>query len=101
VSTGLDYLPTILDFAGIPCPDTMQGLSLKPITLGKSDTLPREYVVAETIFASHTKQFGVPNRMLRTARYKYTIYNKGQYSEQLFDMEKDPVRSVLCNQAVA
>jgi arylsulfatase A-like enzyme len=90
VSTGIDYLPTILDFARIPCPDTMPGHSLKSIALGKSETLPRRYVVAETIFASGTKQFGVSGRMLRTTRYKYTIYNKGECREQLFDMEKDP-----------
>lgn len=89
VSTGLDYLPTILDFAGISSPDTMPGHSLKPIALGESDTLPREYVVAETVFASGTKQFGVSGRMLRTGRYKYTIYNKGEFREQLFDMEID------------
>jgi len=89
-STGIDYLPTVLDFAGISCPDAMPGHSLKSIALGKSDTLPREYVVAETIFASGTKQSGVSGRMLRTARYKYTIYNKGKCREQLFDMEKDP-----------
>jgi hypothetical protein len=28
--------------------------------------------------------------MLRTERYKYTIYNKGGCREQLFDMEEDP-----------
>jgi len=90
VSTGIDYLPTILDFAGIPCPDTMPGHSLKSIALGRSETLPRRYVVTETIFASGTRQFGVSGRMLRTARYKYTIYNKGNCREQLFDMKKDP-----------
>ena len=90
VSTGIDYLPTILDFAGIRCPDTMPGHSLKSLALGKSDTRPRDYVVAETIFASGTKQFGVSGRMLRTEQYKYTIYNKGECREQLFDMEKDP-----------
>jgi len=90
VSTGIDYLPTILDFAGISCPDTMPGHSLKSIALGQSGTLPREYVVAETVFASGTRQFGVSGRMLRTARYKYTIYNRGDCREQLFDMEKDP-----------
>ena len=37
--------------------------------------------------------------MLRTARYRYTIYNKGDYREQLFDMEKDP--GEMANLAVA
>ncbi len=90
VATGVDYLPTILDFAGISCPDTMPGHSLKSIALGEPETLPREYVVSETIFASGTKQFGVTGRMLRTERYKYTVYNKGECREQLFDMDKDP-----------
>jgi len=90
VSTGIDYLPTILDFAGIPCPESMPGLSLKSIASGEAEALPREYVVSETIFASGTKQFGVSGRMLRTERYKYVIYNKGECREQLFDMEKDP-----------
>jgi len=94
VSTGLDYLPTILDFAGISYPDTMPGHSLKSIAIGKSDTLPRDYVVAETIFASGTKQFGVSGRMIRTDQYKYTIYNKGETREQLFDMETDPGETV-------
>lgn len=90
VSTGLDYLPTILDFAGIANPDTTPGHSLKSIALGGSETLSREYVVAETIFASGTKQFGVSGRMLRSERYKYTVYNRGELREQLFDMETDP-----------
>jgi arylsulfatase A-like enzyme len=94
VSTGLDYLPTILDFAGISYPDTMPGHSLKSITLGESETLPRDYVVAETIFASGTKQFGVSGRMIRTDQYKYTIYNKGKNREQLFDMGKDPGETI-------
>ncbi len=90
VSTGIDYLPTILDFAGVPWPDTMPGHSLKPIALGESAGLPREYVVTETVFASGEREFGVSGRMLRTERYKYTVYNKGECREQLFDMEEDP-----------
>ncbi len=90
VSTGIDYLPTVLDFAGISCRDTMPGHSLKSIALGEREALPRDYVVSETVFASGTEQFGVSGRMLRTEQYKYTIYNKGECREQLFDMKKDP-----------
>ena len=90
VSTGLDYLPTILDFAGVSSPDATPGHSLKPIALGESDTLSREYVVSETVFASGRDEFGVSGRMLRTDQYKYVIYNKGDMREQLFDMGLDP-----------
>ena len=41
-----------------------------------------------------TNQFGVSGRMLRTDQYKYTIYNKGETREQLFDMEKDPGETI-------
>jgi arylsulfatase A-like enzyme len=30
-------------------------------------------------------------RMVRTAKYKYTIYNEGEAREQLFDVEEDPL----------
>ena len=36
--------------------------------------------------------------MVRTARYKYVLYDKGQYREQLFDMSTD--RSEMRNLAV-
>jgi arylsulfatase A-like enzyme len=94
VTTGLDYLPTILDFAGIPCPDDLAGQSLKSIALGNSDALDRDYVVTETVFASGTKEFGVSGRMIRTPQYKYAIYNRGENREQLFDMDKDPGETV-------
>ncbi|MFP6582790.1 MAG: sulfatase-like hydrolase/transferase [Candidatus Hydrogenedentota bacterium] len=94
VSTGIDYLPTLLDFAGVSIPETMPGHSLKPIALGESDSLSREYVVAETVFASGTNEFGVSGRMLRTDRYKYIIYNRGDQREQLFDMENDSGETV-------
>jgi len=90
VSTGLDYLPTILEFAGISYPGATPGHSLKSIALGEPNTLSREYVVAETVFASGTNEFGVSGRMLRTNKYKYVIYNKGELREQLFDMDLDP-----------
>jgi arylsulfatase A-like enzyme len=90
VSTGLDYLPTILDFAGVSYPGATPGHSLKSIALGESDVLSREYVVAETVFASGKDEFGVSGRMLRTGKFKYAVYNKGERREQLFDMELDP-----------
>ncbi len=33
---------------------------------------------------------GTAWRMIRTARYKYVVYEEGQRREQLIDLEKDP-----------
>ena len=80
VSHGLDLLPTLCDCAGIEPPDGLLGRSLRPIAEGKPPAAWRDYVVAETKCG----------RMLRSARYKYVVYDSGAHREQLFDLEADP-----------
>lgn len=36
VNTGIDILPTMLDFAGIPVPEKLPGRSVRPIALGQT-----------------------------------------------------------------
>ncbi len=90
VSTALDIPVTILDFVGAAKPATMTGLSLRPVVTGGKATLPRDHVIAETMFAAGGSSFGLTGRMVRTARYKYCVYDKGTLREQLFDMQADP-----------
>lgn len=90
VSTALDIPVTILDFVGSERCRSMRGLSLRPIVLGKETKLNRRYVVSETMFARGKQSLGLKGRMIRTARYKYCIYDDGENREQLFDMTADP-----------
>ena len=46
----------------------------------------QDYIVTETTF---DKGGNTRGWALRTSRYKYVLYDKGRYREQLFDMEKD------------
>jgi arylsulfatase A-like enzyme len=86
LASGVDILPTICDFAGVPIPDSLAGISLKPIIL--DPTLPgREYVVSE--LQPDTKDPAKLGRMLRTRRYKYIAFSHGRNPEMLFDMEAD------------
>jgi len=80
VSSGLDILPTLCDYAGIDLPPTAMGRSLRGIAEGGADPGWRSYVVTEN-------QTG---RMLRTARYKYCVYNAGEPRESLVDLLEDP-----------
>ncbi len=80
VSTGLDILPTICDYVGIPAPESFMGRSLRPIADGNSAEQWREYVVTE----NHT------GRMLRSERFKYCVYTVGDNRESLVDMQDDP-----------
>jgi len=80
VSTGLDLLPTVCDFAGIAPPEGLRGRSVRPLVEGKEPTDWRDEVVVEC-------QVG---RMLRTDRYKYNVYEDGAHREQLIDLKEDP-----------
>jgi arylsulfatase A-like enzyme len=92
--TGVDLVPTLCDYAGIPIPRGLPGLSLKETANGGGDRDPREFVVTSNRMAQGAEINGrvpVPDgRMLRSQRYKYCVYSEGQRRESLVDLEKDP-----------
>ncbi len=88
VSNALDIPLTILDLAGAEIPNVMRGKSLMR-TLHGLPPEKRDYVVSETMFARGSQNLGATGRMLRTEKYKYCIYDKGEKREQLFHMELD------------
>jgi arylsulfatase A-like enzyme len=79
ISNGLDLLPTLCDFADMRRPEGLPGSSLAGLA-AHGRAAWRDSVVAES-------QNG---RMLRTDRYKYCVYDSGQYREQLIDTHSDP-----------
>ena len=80
VATGLDLIPTLCDFAGIPVPPDLKGASVRPLSEGRAPESWRKSVVAE----------GGDWRMLRSEHFKYTVYASGARREMLTDMVKDP-----------
>lgn len=82
LASGLDILPTLLDYAGIAVPASLEGKSLRPLVEGQ-DVAWRDFVAVECSSAGDA-------RMIRTARYKYIAFARGENSELFFDMEKDP-----------
>ena len=93
VSNGFDLLPTVCDYAGIEAPDGLPGRSLRPLVEGDDVETWHDQVVAKTRFEADGKQ-QTEGWMVRTNRYKYVVYNWGQYREQLFDMAEDPGEKV-------
>lgn len=80
--SGLDIMPTLLDYAGIAAPTSLEGKSLRPLVEGIK--VPwREFVVSEVNVSAEA-------RMVRTSRYKYIVFAEGDDREQFFDMEQDP-----------
>jgi arylsulfatase A-like enzyme len=82
VSTGLDVLPTLCDYADIDPPSGLRGRSVRPIAAGRTPDDWRDHLVTQTYVP-------LKGRMVRTNRYKYTVYHRGRNREQLFDMERD------------
>ncbi|MFW5856595.1 MAG: sulfatase-like hydrolase/transferase [Planctomycetota bacterium] len=89
----VDVPPTLLDAAGLPVPDSMQGRSLLPLVRRDTADWPEEAFIQISE--------DICGRAIRTARWKYGVYapdaNGGRdshsdtYVEQfLYDMEADP-----------
>jgi arylsulfatase A-like enzyme len=104
----IDFAPTILDFAGLPAPPSMQGRSLRPLLQGSTpgdwrrsmlytyfeDSWRLEGKGREALrdptFAYFTAHRVSPHRGVRTERYKLIeYYSEGNYCE-LFDLLEDP-----------
>lgn len=80
VSSTVDLLPTLCDFAGIQPPPGLPGRSFRPLAEGRKPASWREDLLVEF----------TGGRSLRSRRYKYSVWDKGENREVLIDMEKDP-----------
>ncbi|MCM8769244.1 MAG: sulfatase-like hydrolase/transferase, partial [Candidatus Omnitrophica bacterium] len=81
-----DIMPTVLELAGIPIPQTVEGQSLLPILRGEKRRLAREYLHGEHATCYHINQ---ANHFLTDGVEKYCWFSAtGQ--EQLFNLKEDP-----------
>ncbi|MBC8373521.1 MAG: sulfatase-like hydrolase/transferase [Phycisphaerae bacterium] len=80
VSTGLDILPTICDYARARTPVGLLGRSLRPLAEGRRVDEWRPYVASENGWT----------RMIRSRKFKYCSYAADTGNESLVDMENDP-----------
>ena len=75
----MDIFPTFCDYAGVPAPKDIRGVSLR-------NSPDRTHVISELRYADESRE----GRMLATSRFKYVVFNDGEHREQLFDLEADP-----------
>ncbi len=104
----IDYAPTILEFAGIQAPASMQGRSLRPVLAGDA---PRDWrrsmlytyyedswklagkgkdAMSDPSFAYFTAHRVSPHSGVRTGRHKLIDYYRENGYHELFDLENDP-----------
>jgi choline-sulfatase len=94
VNTGIDLLPTMLDFAGVSVPAKLPGRSLVPLALGQPVTAWRDHLVVEDDLSQAGELNGLTpqmeGRMVRSERFKYCVFSRGTQRESLVDMQADP-----------
>ncbi|HMU47781.1 MAG TPA: sulfatase [Chitinophagaceae bacterium] len=84
----IDFAPTILDIAGVKIPNSMQGISLKPLITGERKKLSRKYLYYHyyEFVRDHTV---IPHLAIRSDRYKL-IYFYTANEWELYDLLNDP-----------
>lgn len=101
IALNVDFAPTILDYAGVPIPQEMQGRSLRPLAEGRTPSDWRRSMYYR--YWMHLAHFNIPAHYgIRTERYKLIYYygealgSAGAIDEptepewELFDLEVDP-----------
>lgn len=82
VSELRDVMPTVLEMAGVPVPETVDGVSLLPHALGEDPPWPRD------IHGEHV-HLGQSLQWVTDGKRKY-LWASGRGIEQFFDLESDP-----------
>lgn len=80
VSTGLDLIPTLCDFAGVTVPAGLQGRSVRPLAEGRPADGWRDYLVVE----NHR------SRLVHAGSWKYMVGAAGDTREMITDLAIDP-----------
>ena len=86
ISNGVDLFATVCDWTGAERPGDTTGISFRQLVEeANPQASHQECVITETRFdGGKTRGW-----MVRTERYKYVLYDRGRYREQLFDMQAD------------
>lgn len=79
----VDLYPTLADLAGLPAPEDLDGVSLRPV-LDDPNVRVRE--------AAYTRveRRGFHGRSIRTERWRYTEWDEGSRGVELYDYDTDP-----------
>jgi N-acetylglucosamine-6-sulfatase len=91
LASSVDLAPTVLETAGVPIGEHVQGRSLVPLLRGQTADW-RDAILVE--FYTHENPMpwltDMDYRAVRTDRYKYVHWMKHPGEDELYDLEADP-----------
>ena len=88
----LDIMPTVLDAAGVAIPQGLDGRSMLPLLRGQTDPQWRKQLLYEYYWERNFPQTPTMHA-LRTDRYKYIHYYGIWDSDELYDLQEDPLET--------
>jgi arylsulfatase A-like enzyme len=80
----IDLAPTILDYAGIPVPASMQGSSLRPLTEGNVPKWRNEFYYEHQYDTEGSKVYLPMSEGLVRLKFKYMRYFNGKNPDNFF-----------------
>ena len=83
----VDIYPTVVELAGLPLPNGLDGKSLVPLIRKHNATWDRA-AFTQVQFGKNEKAF--PGRAVRTARWRYIEWDGGRRGNELYDHANDP-----------
>lgn len=92
VAANLDIAPTVLDAAGLQSPESFNGFSLLPMVSGQTESV-RDFLFYEYFWERnfpHTPTI----HAIRTDQYKFIRYQGIWDTDELYDIQSDPVERV-------
>ena len=90
LALSIDLAPTLLDLAGQPPDDSLQGRSLAPVLRGEAPAWRSSFLIeyySDTVFQ---RIVNMGYQAVRTERYKYIQYRDLDGMDELYDLEEDP-----------
>lgn len=84
VNIGIDIYPTVCDYAGATIPSDRNGLSVRDVVEGKTDTQHKSLFVETLLDGINIRGWCVIE-----GDYKYVYYRMFRNKEQLFNLKKD------------
>lgn len=84
VNIGIDIYPTVCDYAGATIPSDRNGLSVRNVVEGKTDTQHKSLFVETLLDGINIRGWCVIE-----GDYKYVYYRMFRNKEQLFNLKKD------------